>query len=436
MLPAIKVENLSKQYLIGTRAASGSFRDAFGDFARSPLSALRRDRPSADATLWALKDVSFEIQKGDVVGFVGHNGAGKSTLLKVLSRIVAPTTGRVQLHGRVGSLLEVGTGFHPELTGRENIYLNGAVLGMRRSEISARFDEIVSFSEIERFLDTPVKRYSSGMYTRLAFAVAAHLETEVLIVDEVLAVGDVQFQKKCMGKMGDAARQGRTVLFVSHNMQAVANLCSRAVLLQAGQVVFEGSPLDTINEYHKHFQTGGTIRTYESAGAYDPRLALHQLAVRQEGDETGSFLSHLPIEVEMEVSVAEEPRFQGLVIGFALYNDNQLEVFSSYFDDLESTRPGEAQPGRYRLRCTIPANFLQEGNYRLVPDVGISQVKRVADVAEQVVFAVNNVRGVGSRWQLRDWRRNSTLLPHLPWQTRVDAAPAARENAVAGRVFP
>ena len=422
MQPVVRVEQLSKRYTIGARARAGTLRDALMGLARAPLSAFRRGtRDDPESTLWALKDVNFEIAQGDVVGFVGHNGAGKSTLLKVLSRIVAPTAGRVQLRGRVGSLLEVGTGFHPELTGRENIYLNGAVLGMRRREIESRFDEIVAFAEIDRFLDTPVKRYSSGMYTRLAFAVAAHMEPEVLIVDEVLAVGDVQFQKKCMGKMGDVARQGRTVLFVSHNMQAVSNLCTRALLLKAGQVVFEGSALDTIAEYHKFYQTGNTSRTYDEFGAGDERLALRLLTVRQGDDESGSFLSDRSIAVEMEVEVAPHARFEGLVIGFSLFNDRQAEVLSTYYDDLETSRPGVAEPGRYRLRCTIPSNLLQEGGYRLVPDVGISQLKRVADATHQIEFAVNNVRGVGSRWQLREWRRESMLLPYLPWDVAVDA---------------
>ena len=239
---AIRVENLSKLYHIGVlQRRNDTLRDALSDvFHRARRSLSSGSSRSDDADLWALKDVSFEVQRGEVVGIIGRNGAGKSTLLKILSRITEPTSGQAEIHGRVGSLLEVGTGFHPELTGRENIYLNGAILGMRRTEIDRQFDEIVAFAEIEHFLDTPVKRYSSGMYVRLAFAVAAHLEPEILLVDEVLAVGDAAFQSKCLGKMEDVAKAGRTVLFVSHNMAAVLNLCERAILLGRGTIIQQG----------------------------------------------------------------------------------------------------------------------------------------------------------------------------------------------------
>jgi lipopolysaccharide transport system ATP-binding protein len=244
---AIRVSNLSKLYRIGENDTHRTLRDALANSVKRPVRAarswLKRENRSqtAENTIWALKDVSFDVKRGEAVGIIGRNGAGKSTLLKILSRITEPTEGRVEGYGRVGSLLEVGTGFHPELTGRENIYLNGAILGMTRSEINRKFDEIVAFSEVEKFLDTPVKRYSSGMYVRLAFAVAAHLEPEILFVDEVLAVGDAAFQKKCLGKMGDVTQQGRTVLFVSHNMAAVQSLCSRAIVLNNGVIVASGN---------------------------------------------------------------------------------------------------------------------------------------------------------------------------------------------------
>src|SRR5262245_52345252 len=254
---AIRVVGLSKLYRIGL---AGSRHKVFGDtiagvgskisqFIRHSTASKLVTRDSNSNTFWALKDVSFEVKRGEVVGIIGRNGAGKSTLLKILSRIVEPTTGRAEIHGRVGSLLEVGTGFHPELTGRDNIYLNGAILGMKRVEIRRKFDEIVAFADIERFLDTPVKRYSSGMYVRLAFAVAAHLDPEVLIVDEVLAVGDGAFQKKCLGKMQDVASGGRTVLFVSHNMAAVSRLCSRGILLRQGRVVADGRIAQVVSTY-------------------------------------------------------------------------------------------------------------------------------------------------------------------------------------------
>jgi lipopolysaccharide transport system ATP-binding protein len=241
---AIRVENLSKQYTIGrAQERHDTLRDALAGVFR------RNGAGGSTETFWALKDVSFEVKRGEVVGIIGRNGAGKSTLLKILSQITEPTSGRAEIHGRVGSLLEVGTGFHPELTGRENIFLNGAILGMRREEISRRFDEIVAFAEIDKFLDTPVKRYSSGMYVRLAFAVAAHLEPEILLVDEVLAVGDAAFQKKALGKMSEVVGQGRTVIFVSHNMNAISRLCARVMLVQGGGIAYDGEATAAISRY-------------------------------------------------------------------------------------------------------------------------------------------------------------------------------------------
>jgi lipopolysaccharide transport system ATP-binding protein len=274
---AIKVEGLGKQYKIGkAKARYGSFRESITETLTSPFKRFRPNGnghsrsnesihqssiithsapdsrlPTPDSDLiWALKEVSFEVKRGEVVGVIGRNGAGKSTLLKILSRITEPTTGAVDIYGRVGSLLEVGTGFHPELTGRDNIYLNGSIIGMKRAEIRAKFDEIVAFAEIEKFIDTPVKHYSSGMYVRLAFAVAAHLEPEILLVDEVLAVGDAEFQKKCLGKMGDVAKEGRTVLLVSHNMHSITRLCQRGIFLERGCLDYLGDIADTVASYH------------------------------------------------------------------------------------------------------------------------------------------------------------------------------------------
>lgn len=434
MPPVVSVEGLSKRYMLGARSSSGSLRDTLTEFARAPLSNFRRRASDREVEMWALRDISFDIAHGEVVGFIGHNGAGKSTLLKVLSRIVEPTAGRVQIRGRVGSLLEVGTGFHPDLTGRENIFLNGALLGMRRSEIIRQFDEIVAFSEIERFLDTPVKRYSSGMYTRLAFAVAAHLEPEVLIVDEVLAVGDMAFQKKCLGKMSDIARHGRTVLFVSHNVQAVNSLCTRVLLLSGGRVTHDGDARSVVDSYCRQYDSGATARRWPLAplhGDGDDRVVLTALAVRQRENETSTFYSDESIEIELQVTVAESPRFVGLRIGFSLVNADQIEVLSSYFDDSQRSVPGLAEPGVYDLRCTIPADLLREGAYRLVPDVSIANEKQFAGPGEMVEFSVTNVRGVGSRWQQPDWRR-SVVLPLLPWVTEIAAfatEPAAVHHA-------
>src|SRR3990167_5029385 len=245
---AIKVENLSKLYRIGNRESYKALRDVLSDAISAPFRWFRNSQ-SANNYFWALKDISFEVKKGEVIGIIGRNGAGKSTLLKILCRITEPTEGYAKIYGRVGSLLEVGTGFHPELTGRENIYLNGAILGMSKAEINRKFDEIVAFAEVEKFIDTPVKHYSSGMYTRLAFAVAAHMETEILLVDEVLAVGDITFQKKCLGKMEDVAKKGRTVLFISHNMNMVRLLCEQTLLLDNGKTEAIGKTDKVIEKY-------------------------------------------------------------------------------------------------------------------------------------------------------------------------------------------
>jgi lipopolysaccharide transport system ATP-binding protein len=270
--PSIKVENLSKQYRLGETLRYRTLRESLMKRVRAPLQGFRprHEKKGSDPgprTIWALKDVGFEVQPGEVVGVIGRNGAGKSTLLKVLSKITAPTAGRIELRGRVGSLLEIGTGFHPELTGRENIYLYGAILGMRRWEVTRKFDEIVAFAELKNFVDTPVKRYSSGMYMRLAFAVAAHLETEILLVDEVLAVGDAAFQEKCIGKMGDVSKHGRTVLFVSHNMSSIATLCESALLIDSGKIEFWGSAPVTVGKYLSTLHSNSTsleLRRYQN----------------------------------------------------------------------------------------------------------------------------------------------------------------------------
>jgi lipopolysaccharide transport system ATP-binding protein len=377
---AIRVENLSKKYSIGETIRQDTLRDALvhnlwpriarmarrnGD---SPHSSNPRQNShsSNETEFWALKDVSFEVKRGEVVGVIGRNGAGKSTLLKVLSRITEPTSGVAEIHGRVGSLLEVGTGFHPELTGRENIYLNGAILGMKRVEIDRKFDEIVAFAEIEKFLDTPVKRYSSGMYVRLAFAVAAHLEPEILLVDEVLSVGDLSFQRKCLGKMGAVARAGRTVLFVSHNMAAIAEFCDRAVLLEKGRVEFIGGT--------KH-----GVRLYLS------RNAPHEAERRWPRDDAA--LSNGPIrfdyirltnatgEVVSEIANTEEScieigyrildDIQDLYVGLQLVTSDGIIVLDSHDQDSRNLFPNGRKSGAYVGRCKLPAFLLNEGGYTL-----------------------------------------------------------------------
>lgn len=300
----IKVENLSKKFVIRheQRERYTSLRDVMANNVKSLFS--KREKKTTQEEFWALKDLNFEIKQGDRVGIIGRNGAGKSTLLKVLSRIVEPTTGRVELNGRVSSLLEVGTGFHPELTGRENIFLNGAILGMSRAEIRSKFDEIVAFAEVEKFLDTPVKRYSSGMYVRLAFAVAAHLEPEILIVDEVLAVGDAQFQKKCLGKMEDVSKnEGRTVLFVSHNMGVIAQLCQSSIILNKGSVVFQGSTSLAIENYISNGRKteSGYVASQE---AFSKAMFIKSVTLLNKNELIAeSFLLDEPILIELTIGI-------------------------------------------------------------------------------------------------------------------------------------
>ena len=323
----IKVEKLSKRYRIGAlHDSQDALRHRIEAWARNPwqqLKTWRAERRVATKDFWALRDVSFEIKEGDVVGFIGRNGAGKSTLLKILSRITEPTEGRVWMRGRVASLLEVGTGFHQELTGRENIFLNGAILGMSRDEIKKKFDEIVAFSEVEAFLDTPVKRYSSGMYVRLAFAVAAHLEPEILIVDEVLAVGDAQFQKKCLGKMGEVARGGRTVLFVSHNLNAVTTLCSKAVVLKQGRLVFSGDVREGLSFYGASTQVAGRVDFTEQKKA----PILQTLEILQNEKPTDGMLEPMS-EVSFEFKLLLTRKLNRPRISAAFSNSKGDRVFA------------------------------------------------------------------------------------------------------------
>ncbi|MCA1590681.1 MAG: polysaccharide ABC transporter ATP-binding protein, partial [Acidobacteria bacterium] len=353
-MSAITAENLSKLYRIGI-AAHDSLRDAISGFFR------RNGIPAAAGELWALKDVSFRIEHGETLGIIGRNGAGKSTLLKVLSRITKPTSGRAAIAGRVGSLLEVGTGFHNELTGRENIYLNGAILGMRRGEIGKKFDEIVAFSEVEKFLDTPVKHYSSGMYMRLAFSVAAHLDPDVLIVDEVLAVGDVSFQRKCLSKMRDAGRSGRTVLFVSHDMQSISRICSRVIWFKNGRIERDGASKEIISAYlHEQTKTGAEKRWGNDDEAPGNEIArLHHVRVC---DENGGTVSAIDIRKPVRIEMSYEVLVGGKVLipNLHFFNEQNVCLFVSH--DWEGgwrDRPRGA--GFYTSRILIPGNFLSEG---------------------------------------------------------------------------
>jgi lipopolysaccharide transport system ATP-binding protein len=406
----VKVENLSKQYKLGARvAAYATLRESLTTALRSPFNGLRR-QVSANETLWALKDVSFEIEPGEVLGIIGRNGAGKSTLLKILSRITEPTAGKVELYGRVGSLLEVGTGFHSELSGRENIFLNGSLLGMTRNEIRAKFDEIVQFAELDKFIDTPVKRYSSGMYVRLAFAVAAHLDPEILILDEVLAVGDAAFQKKCLGKMSEVSKDGRTVIFVSHNMSTIVRICSRCILINAGQIEADGPVDSVIRRYLETSaqQNGSCSFPIEPAKAAQfTKLGL----LANEGEASASFDYRFDITVSAEY-VVRQPLPQGL-LGIRVSTADGLPIFTSHHvDKLEPAAAAAALvPGTFRTQITIPSNFLLPGSYILTVAI-VDKNLRLIDMQEDAIsFDV----GATGHNQARKSTNNGVVNMDLCW---------------------
>ena len=363
---AIHVENLGKRYRIGQREQYKTFREAVTNAACARF--RRIGQSSSKEYFWALKDVLLDIERGEVVGVIGRNGAGKSTLLKILSRITAPTEGRVELRGRVGSLLEVGTGFHSELTGRENIYLSGSILGMRRREIEEKFEEIVEFSEIERFLETPVKRYSSGMYVRLAFAVAAHLDPEILLIDEVLAVGDVGFQKKCLGKMKEVSGEGRTVLFVSHNMNAVEQLCGSCIIFENGKLKAHSHEVqDVIKTYLLGLETDVKSPDWENGGSsfINPWFTPKRFYL---GDEDGnqasmpaSNSSDLWVHIEGEIKEVDP----ALQIGYAIYNESGTLLYWSCYTDMAEDKWPRLFRGSHHFKSKIPPRFLNQGVYRL-----------------------------------------------------------------------
>jgi lipopolysaccharide transport system ATP-binding protein len=362
MRPIIRAEGLAKEYRLGGGGpAYRTLRDAVGGAVKAPLRLFGRGRRARAERVWALDGVSFEAQPGEVVGIIGRNGAGKSTLLKILSRITEPTRGRAELYGRVSSLLEVGTGFHQELTGRENVFLNGAILGMARAEIARKFDEIVAFSGIEKFIDTPVKRYSSGMFVRLAFSVAAHLEPEILIVDEVLAVGDAQFQKKCLGKMQAVSAQGRTVLFVSHDMTAVARLCPRAILLERGRVLRDGPSHEVVSAYLTSGLGTTAARSWDDP-ADAPGNEVARLRAVRVLDEAGRAAAAVdirrPVGVEMEFDVLEDGHL--LVPNFHFVNEEGVLAFIAVENGTRWQR--EPRPrGRHVSTAWVPGNLLAEG---------------------------------------------------------------------------
>ena len=420
----ITVEGLGKCYRIGAvKDNNPTLRDAIVGAVAAPVRRLRHRGASTGGQtelMWALRDVSFDVQAGDRVGIIGRNGAGKSTLLKVLTRITHPTEGRAELVGSVGSLLEVGTGFHPELTGRENIYLNGAIIGMGRAEIRAKFDEIVDFSEIGKYLDTPVKRYSSGMYVRLAFAVAAYLEPEILIVDEVLAVGDLEFQKKCLGRMGDVAREGRTVLFVSHNMGAISTLCSRAILLEAGTVVSSGPTSEVVGEYITRGLdlSGSVVWDDPDEAPGEDQVKLHAVRVMQRGGATSDV--DIDEEVRIELWYWNFEEGNRLTASIHLHDKSGVTVFAAnnspsaaLNDDGWSCRPHPV--GLYRAVCAVPGNFLNDGMYRasawVVKDSSREQIR-----AEEVVSFTVHDTGAMRQEYTGPWV--GAIRPRLFWETK------------------
>jgi len=432
---AIRVENLSKLYRIGQREHYYTLRDTLVNAWRAPFRSLRANGgqgPSgsdsqfavrnfhSDNYIWALKDVSFEVKRGEVMGIVGRNGAGKSTLLKILSRITKPTEGYAEVHGQVGTLLEVGTGFHPELTGRENIYLNGAVLGMKNAEIKQKFDEIVSFAEVERFIDTPVKHYSSGMYLRLAFAVAAHLEPEILLVDEVLAVGDATFQKKCLGKMDEVAKEGRTVLFISHNMAAVNRLCSHALLLSKGRVQMKGSAENTVAAYLSRgaeTEADQGERRWENIGEApgNEKIRLRAVRVCTEGGQVTStidILSGFWIEIEYDVFANLPP----MRIVFNVTTAEGTTVFLSRDNYRNTWELNSRRMGKYVSRCHVPGELLNAGFYTLTVSGEIPFLTILFLERDVLRLFIERTGGMGAQYP-EPWP--GVICPPLQWEVKM-----------------
>jgi lipopolysaccharide transport system ATP-binding protein len=421
-LIAIRCEALGKRYRIGRQERYRSLRDSLADFACTPFRKIAAAWHGVGfdnaPVLWALKDLSLEIQLGEIVGIIGRNGSGKSTLLKILSRITRPTEGSAQLSGRVGTLLEVGTGFHPELTGRENIYLYGAILGMRRSEINRKFDEIVEFSECNKLLDTPMKHYSSGMYVRMAFSVAAHIETEILLVDEVLAVGDAGFQKKCLGKMSDVGRQGRTVLFVSHNMLAVESLCTRAICLHEGRAVLEGAPKFVTTSYLREWLPAFKEQVYDNilTAPGDDNVRLHRAKVYSLGLDGAEMLTvRTPLSVEFEYWKLSARTCISFVA--EVFNEHGLNVFNTPLFSKD-----QYPSGRLRSQFTVPGDLLNDGIYR-VSLIVLVQDEEIDHWQDIVTFEVRDTPSELRGHYYDEWP--GAIRPNLIWRTEwVDALPS------------
>jgi lipopolysaccharide transport system ATP-binding protein len=413
--PVILVEQLGKRYRIG--GMPGGYQTLRDNIASVGSRLARRRKAESTDTIWAVQDISFDVAQGEVLGIIGRNGAGKSTLLKLLSRVTEPTEGQARIHGRIGALLEVGTGFHPELTGRENVYLNGAILGMKRAEIDRKFDEIIQFAEVERFVDTPVKRYSSGMYLRLAFAVAAHLEPEILIVDEVLAVGDAEFQRKCLGKMGDVAQEGRTILFVSHNMSAILRLTERCLVLDRGHIVMQGATAEAVDFY----MTAGDVTAGERRWPEEPVAAdnpFRPVALRVLGADgrIAERVSSLePMTVEFEYDLRSE--VTGLRVGVYVSTSRGERLFASFdTDDPDAFDHWPSRPaGRYLSRCQIPANLLNGGTFVLGVNASAFRIQSYFTEERTLTLTVDATGSPGSHWPEP---RGGPLRPGLVWEIR------------------
>jgi lipopolysaccharide transport system ATP-binding protein len=410
----VDVANIGKKYKIFSEVDRyQTLRDKIVNTIKNPIRTLFN--PTGSEAFWALRNISFDVEKGQVMGIIGKNGAGKSTLLKILSRVVEPTEGRAEIRGRVGSLLEVGTGFHPELSGRENIYLNGAILGMKRAEIDRKFDEIVAFSEIEKFLDTPVKRYSSGMYMRLAFSVAAHLEPEILVIDEVLAVGDAEFQKKCLGKMSDVAGEGRTVLFVSHNMSAVLRLTQECIILEKGLLTKRAPTQEAVDYYLSHdYEQGGTRlwRAEDIEAGAAPFKPIAMRVFNSQGVVTDSLRSVEPMTIEFEYQL--DAPISGLRVGIYLSTMRGEFVFTSFdTDEAEKfAQHTDRKAGHYISRCTVPADSLNEGRFVIGVNASSYRVRRYFQEESAVIFNINPAGAPGMQWAER---RQGVVRPRLNW---------------------
>lgn len=424
----IKVENLGKKYIIDhEHNGNNNFREVVTNNIKKFFNSINPSTKKQQQQLkkeefWALKDISFEVKQGDRVGIIGRNGAGKSTLLKVLSRITEPTTGKIYIKGRIASLLEVGTGFHPELTGRENIYLNGAILGMSRAEIKKKFDEIVAFAGVEKFIDTPVKRYSSGMYLRLAFSVAAHLEPEILVVDEVLAVGDAEFQKKCLGKMEDVnKKEGRTVLFVSHNMNAIEQLCNKAILLDQGRIVKEGEDVSNIVKYY--LSCDNQLRSpvwinkgNEHSNEYFKPISMK--IVDSKGQIVKMPISNnddVYIEIKGEINVLHS----ALTIGYAIYTEDGQCLYWSYQTDAPESDWPKLRVGENILISQFPKRFLNEGTYYIELIGGLHFIKWLFKPGENNPTIMIEIKGGLSDSPLYSFKRPTLLSPIIKWRNCV-----------------